>query len=103
MKIPEFKVNTMRDFQLMIDHGDMKIHRAIVDSILKNIKSRKKTIHMFNVKCVEDNETIEITLPRENFVETLHENRIYFESKELYEDCNIIKEAIDTLSNKQLK
>ena len=74
MKPKEFKVNAMSEFQELVDAKDFSISRAVVDSILSNLKTRKKNIHVLSVKCLEENTVFDITLERTNFSETLKEN-----------------------------
>lgn len=99
MKPITFKVNTLEEFQKMSDEKDFSISKAIVDSILGNLKTRKKNIHMFSVKCIEENNIFDITLEKINFADTLKQNLKYFEKREMFEDCIRINDAI-TLLNK---
>jgi hypothetical protein len=98
MKPKEFKVKTLEDFQEMVNKKDLNIHKAVIKSILSNLTTRKKNIHMFSVKCADDNTILDITLEKKHFVSTLKENLEYFEKQEMYEECSQINEAITTLS-----
>jgi hypothetical protein len=91
------KVNSVSDFQNMINEKDFNISRAIVDSILENIKTRKKSILILSVKCMEENQIIDITLEKHHFIETLKTNLPYFEKREMYEDCIKIKSGVKLL------
>jgi hypothetical protein len=97
MKPNEFKVNNIEDFQEMVNKKDLNIHKAIVGSILNNLKTRKKNIHMFSVNCADEKAIFDITLERNHFVDTLQENLEYFELKEMYEECAKINTAIKSL------
>ena len=97
MKPNEFKVNNIEDFQEMVNKKDLNVHKAIVGSILNNLKTRKKNIHMFSVNCTDEKEIFDITLERNHFVDTLKENLEYFELKEMYEECAKINTAIKSL------
>lgn len=99
MKPKEFKVNTLEDFQKMVDQKHFSISEAVVNAILSNLKTRKKRVHMLSVKCVEENTIFDITLEKTNFVDTLKDNLKYFEERELYEECAKIHKGIKTLSN----
>jgi hypothetical protein len=98
MKPKEFKVKTLEDFQEMVNKKDLNIHKAVIKSILNNLNTRKKNIHIFSVKCADDNTILDITLEKKYFVSTLKENLEYFEKQELYEECSQINEAITTLN-----
>lgn len=98
MKPKEFTVQNIDDFRTLVDAKHFSISEAIVDSILKNLKTRKKRVHVLSVKCVDDNTIFDITLDKTGFVDTLRENLKYFEERELYEECAQINKAIDDLS-----
>lgn len=98
MKPTTFKVNTLEEFQEMVDKKDLSISKAVVDSILGNLKTRKKNIHMLSVKCIEENTIFDITLEKKDFIDTLKQNLVYFEKHEMFEDCIRINEAITQLS-----
>ena len=97
-KPKEIEVNTLTEFQDLVDKKHFSISQAIVGSILKNKKTRKKNVHVLSVKCLEENTIFDITLERTNFSETLKENLKYFEEREMYEQCAEIDSAIKALS-----
>lgn len=101
MKVKEFKVNTLEEFQEMVDKKDITIHKAIVGQILTNIGTRKKNIHMLSVKCKDTQTIFDITLERKHFSDTLKENLKYFEEAEMYEDCVKINKSIALLESKR--
>jgi hypothetical protein len=96
-KPKEFEVRSLEDFQNLVDKKYFGISEAIVDSILNNLKTRKKNIHILSVKCVEENTVFDLTLEKNNFSDTLKENLKYFEEREMYEDCAKISQAIAVL------
>jgi len=96
----EFVVNNNQEFQDMIDNKDFRISKAIVGSILSNLDSKKKNIHILSVTSLEEDSTFDITLEKKHFVQTLEENLKYFVEKEMYEDCQKIQSAINKLNQK---
>jgi hypothetical protein len=96
----EFIVNNNQEFQDMVDNKDFRISKAIVDSILHNMDSKKKNIHILSVTSLEEDSTFDITLEKKHFVQTLEENLKYFVEKEMYEECQKIQSAINKLNNK---
>lgn len=102
MKPKEFKVNTMDEFRNLVDKKHFSISQAIVNSILSNLKTRKKNVHVLSIKCLEENTVFDITLERDNFSETLKENLKYFEDHEMYEECIEIDKAIKILNKPKL-
>jgi hypothetical protein len=97
-KVEEFKVNTLQDFQELVDKKDMGVKKAVVNAILNNLKSRRKNIHIMSVNCLKENSIFDITLQKEHFVDTLNENIKYFEEAEMYEECSKMLKAIETLN-----
>jgi predicted house-cleaning noncanonical NTP pyrophosphatase (MazG superfamily) len=96
----EINLNNSDEFQDMIDRKDFTIAKAVVETILANLNTRKKHLHVLSVNCVEDGATYDITLERRYFEETLQENLKYYVEKELYEECTQIVEAINQLKEK---
>tara|TARA_B110000503_G_scaffold97893_1_gene146768 strand:- start:1540 stop:1851 length:312 start_codon:yes stop_codon:yes gene_type:complete len=97
-KPKEIKVKTLNEFQDLVEKKHFSISQAIVGSILSNLKTRKKNVHVLSVKCVEEDTIFDITLERTNFSETLKENLKYFEDHEMYEECGKIHQAIEVLN-----
>jgi len=97
-KPKEFEVRTLHEFQDLVDKKHFSISQAIVSSILNNLKTRKKNIHVLSVKCLEDDTIFDITLEKNNFASTLQENLKYFEEREMYEQCAEIDSAIKILN-----
>jgi hypothetical protein len=99
MKKPTtIKVDSIADFQHMVNEKDFTISKAVVDTILGNLKTRKKSILVLSVKCVEENQILDITLEKTYFIDTLKTNLPYFEKREMYEDCVRINNAIVQLN-----
>ena len=96
----EINLNNSDEFQDMIDRKDFTIAKDVVETILANLNTRKKHLHVLSVNCLEDGATYDITLERRYFEETLQENLKYYVEKELYEECSQIVEAINKLKEK---
>lgn len=97
----ELVVNNSSELQDMIDNKDFKIAESIITSILNNVNTKKQHIHVLSFTILEEGSTLDITLEKKFFIETLEENLKYFIEKEKYEDCQKIVEAIDVLKNKK--
>ena len=96
-KPKEIEVKSLYEFQDLVDNKHFSISQAIVSSILNNVKTRKKNVHVLSIKCTEENTVFDITLEKCHFKSTLEENLKYFEDKEMYEECIKINEAITKL------
>jgi protein-arginine kinase activator protein McsA len=96
----EIVVTNSDEFQEMVDNKDFRIANAIVNSILSNLTTKKKNVHILSVNCVEDQAIYDLTLDRKFFTDTLEENLKYFIEQERYEECQKIVEAINKLKEK---
>jgi protein-arginine kinase activator protein McsA len=96
----ELNVSTQEDFMELIDQKDFRISRAIVESILDNLDTKKKNVHVLTVNCEEENITFDLTVDTKFFALTLEENLSYYVKEEKYEDCQKIVNAINQLKSK---
>lgn len=99
MAILELTVNNMEEFQDIVDNKDFRISESIVNVILKNINTKKQHVHIISVTLLDEGSTLDMTLERKFFVETLEENLKYFIEQEKYEECQRIVDAINQLKN----
>jgi len=97
----EFRLNNSEEFQDMVERRDFSIAKAVVETLLANLNTRKQHIHVITVVCLEENAEFDITLERKYFADTLQENLKYYVENEQYEDCTKIVEAINYLKEKQ--
>jgi len=99
--VKRITVKNVEEFEEMLQKQDIKISKAIVEIALKNLKSKKRFVPILEVH-VQDEETIfDITLDRNNLVETLKQNLEIFEAHEEYEGCARIAAAIKDLETKK--
>jgi protein-arginine kinase activator protein McsA len=96
----ELNVSTQEDFMELIDQKDFRISRAIVESILDNLDTKKKNVHVLTVNCEEENTTFDLTVDTKFFALTLEENLSHYVKEEKYEDCQKIVNAINQLKSK---
>ena len=97
MKPQTFSVNNEREFHSLIKNKNFDISKAIVNSILNNLKSKRKNIHILTVKCLDEDTIFDVTLEKSHFAETLRDNIKFYEKLELYEECDKINKAINEL------
>lgn len=95
----EFKIQNEDKLQEMIDNKDFSISKVIVNSILSNINTKRKRIHILSFKLIDESTTFDLTLDKKYFAETLNENLKYYLEREMYEDCSRITKAIQLLNN----
>lgn len=97
----QIKVDTYEDFLAMAKNKDFMISKQIVETILGNLKTRKKKIPVFEVK-VDDEDTIyTLSMEKNEFLSILEKNLIHFEREEEFEGCVEIVEAINYLKTKK--
>jgi len=98
----EISVFDSDEFEKMVAKRDLRISKALVETILKNLNGRKRYIHALSV-LVENEEAIyDVTVDRQDFVETLESNLSIYEENELYEGCAEIVKAIKFLKTKDI-
>ena len=96
----EISVIDSEEFEKMVAQRDLRISKALVETVLKNLTGRKRHIHALSI-LVENEEAIyDVTVDRQDFVETLQNNLSIYEENELYEGCAEIVKAINFLKGK---
>ncbi len=99
----EFEVGNSEEFERMISNGDIRINRALVRTVLKNLKSKKRHHHALSVICINDGEIYDVTIDKKDFQHTLETTLPKYEKEELYEDCSKIVEALEYLKKNKKK
>ena len=93
----EITVNDNEEFEDLIKSEDINISNALIDTILLNLKGRKRHIHALSVVVIEDSSIYDITVDRNDFLSTLKSHLHIFEVHELYEKCSEIVNAVKFL------
>lgn len=97
----ELTVNDIEEFQQMVDSKDFRISESVVNTILDNLNTRKKHVHIITINVINEGSVLEMTLERKFFAETLEENLKHFIEQERYEDCQKIVNAINKLKEQE--
>jgi hypothetical protein len=97
----EISVFDSEEFEDLISKKDIRISKALVETILKNLKGRKRHIHALSVLVEQEGTIYDITVDRKDFIETLKNNLPIYEKNELYEGCAEIVKAIKFLEGKE--
>jgi len=108
MKMEEFTVNNSDEFESMMEQGDIRISKALVGTILKNLKGRKRHIPAMSIFLQDEQMLMDVTVDREDFIYVLEKNLPKYEEEELYEECaeivrgiKFLKELEDNKKKKQ--
>jgi hypothetical protein len=94
----EISVFDSDEFEELVSQRDLRISKALVETILKNLKGRKRHLHALSVLIEQDQTIYDITVDRQDFVITLEQNLPIYEKNELYEKCAEIVDAIEFLN-----
>jgi len=97
----EISVFDSDEFEELITNRDLRISKALVETILKNINGRKRHVHALSVLIEQEQTMYDITIDRQEFVTTLEQNLPIYEKHELYEGCAEIVSAIQFLKDKK--
>jgi hypothetical protein len=97
----EICVFDSEEFEDMIAKRDLRISKALVETILKNLKGRKRHLHALSVLIEQEQTIYDITVDRQDFIVTLENNLSIYEEHELYEGCAEIVNAIKFLKEKK--
>lgn len=93
-------VKTYEDFEELIYSKDFNISKSIVDAILSNMNTKKRFIHVLEIMIEDEDKIMDLTVDRNDFIDTLEKNleiHVYYEK---YERCVEIQNAILKLKNK---
>jgi hypothetical protein len=96
----EIIVFNSEEFEELITKRDVRIAQALIDTILTNLKGRKRHLHALSVLVEQEQTIYDITVDRKEFLTTLKQNLSIFEENELYEVCAQIRDAIIILEKK---
>jgi hypothetical protein len=103
MKMKEFEVNNSEEFEELIDGGNIEITIAIVETILNNLKGKKRHIPAMSILLKEEEMIMDVTVDREDFIYVLETNLPKYEAYEMYEKCIEIVNGISFLKEKEKK
>jgi hypothetical protein len=99
----EISVFDSEEFERLVSEKDIRISNALVDTILKNLKGRKRHIHALSILVEQEQTVYDITIDRDEFITTLEMSLPVYEAVEEYEKCAEVVKAIKFLKNKLKK
>ena len=99
----EFEVQNAEEFEKLIKSRDFRVYEALVSTVLKNLKSKKRHHHALSVISTDEDAIYDITIDKQDFHHTLEESLIAYEKEEKYEKCAEIKKAMDFLDQKKVE
>jgi len=97
----EISVFDTDEFEQLVASRDLRISKALVETILKNLNGRKRHVHALSVLVEQEQTMYDITIDRQEFVTTLEQNLPVLEKNEDYETCAEVVKAIKFLKEKK--
>ena len=92
--------NTTEELNEAFAGGNKFISEVIVDTALKNIKTKRKIIPVIQFTTKDDDMIYDVMIERPDMVETLEQNLEVMEELEDYERCQKIIDALHYLKSK---
>jgi len=98
----KLSVDTIEEFEQYLKDNDLQIAKTIIKVIEENLSTKKRFIPVFEIEVVLENDVLDITLDRKNFITTLETNLLILERHEQYENCSNILNLINQLKIKSI-
>ena len=92
--------NTTEELNEAFAGGNKFISEVIVDTALKNIKTKRKIIPVIQFTTKDDDIIYDVMIERPDMIETLEQNLEVMEELEDYERCQKIIDALHYLKSK---
>lgn len=96
----EISVFDSEEFERLVSDKDIRISDALVDTVLKNLKGRKRHIHALSIMVEQEQMVYDITIDRKEFLSTLENSLPVYEEIEQFEKCAEVLKAINFLKDK---
>jgi hypothetical protein len=90
------KVKNEEEWEMLVEQKDIRISKALIDTVIKNINGKKRYYHALSIVYLDEDRIFDLTIEKSNFLFTLKENLQIFEREEQYEECAKIKKAIQS-------
>jgi hypothetical protein len=91
-------VESIDEFEKLVESKHLKISQEISKKLIANLSSKKRYINVLEVYIEDLDQLMDLTVDRENFLETLELNLKIHEFHEDYEGCSKIQNAIKKLT-----
>ena len=92
-------VKNYQEFEDLIYAKDLNISKAIVDKILDRLNTKKRHVHVLEIMIEEEDKIMDLTVDRNDFIDTLEKNLEIHVYHEEYERCVEIQKTIQKLKN----
>lgn len=92
-------IKSRQDFDNLLEGRDIHISKAIVEGVLNNLDTKKRFVHVIEIYFEEEDYVLDLTVERDDFIDTLEKNMEIHEENELYEECAVILKALNSLKS----
>ena len=93
----KFIVQNSEELERMVEYYDVDLSIAIVEAILANYKKKKKYIHVAEIHIIEEDDIADLSVEREDVLDTLEKNLKILENNEEYELCSKVAKLINEI------
>jgi len=90
-------VKDLEEFERMVTSQDFVLAKSIVEGILANIDTDEPEARLLAITVKSEGAVYDVTVPREDFAETLEQNLPHYIREEEYEECRRIATTIEQL------
>lgn len=95
-------VKDLEEFERMVTSQDFVLAKSIVEGILANIDTDEPEARLLAITVKSESAVYDVTVPREDFAETLEQNLAHYVKEEQYEECRRIADTIEQLNRGKL-
>ncbi len=95
-------VKDLEEFERMVTSQDFVLAKSIVEGILANIDTDEPEARLLAITVKSESAVYDVTVPREDFAETLEQNLAHYVKEEQYEECRRIVDTIEQLNRGKL-
>lgn len=84
-------------FDDLLDNGDYRLAQAIVEGILSQLPTDEENLRIVEVYVEEEDDIYDLSINKNDIIETLQDNLVWYEKEENYEGCASIVKAIENI------
>ena len=99
MIVPRITAKSIKDFTQRVKDGDLELARAIIRTVLKNLKAKDTSFIIAEVEFEDGEDNCELSCHSDEFILTLEKNLEILVEAEAYEECTKVAAAIKYLKN----
>tara|TARA_R100001509_G_scaffold164326_1_gene141495 strand:- start:1429 stop:1731 length:303 start_codon:yes stop_codon:yes gene_type:complete len=99
--VKTLKVPSREVLEEMTQEKDLSISKIVIDRIAETIENEEEMIHIMDIEIDDEEEILEVKLPKTEFQQALERNLVIHELHEDYENCTKIKSLLNKFYNER--